>query len=305
VGDVAPRPLPRRSEGDVTRAWIGDEPVVSIRCSTYQHVDFIEDALRGFLGQDTDFPFEVLVRDDASTDGTADIVRDYADRYPGIIRAVLETENRYPMVRAGTVLGPMVRGSFIASCEGDDYWTDPAKLQVQHDGLVASPEFVVSHHAVLVAQDGFVTRPEKRSPRQCRDFTAAELARGARVITSSMLRRNVPLLEARGAHIGVDMWTRARLGLHGGAKWEPDIAPSVHRIHPGGVWSSRTESERACIQRDYFERFAEEFAAIDRQELASYYRRMASRLDLYARAASWHPSIARVMAFVRTHAWGS
>jgi len=305
TGDPMPSPLPRRSESDVTRGWQGDRPVVSIRCATYQHVGFIEDALRGFLGQDTDFPFEVLVRDDASTDGTAEIVRDYAERFPNVIRAVLETENRYPEVRAGSVLGPMIRGAFIASCEGDDYWTDSRKLQVQHDGLVEHPEFVASHHGVLVAEDGLVLRPEKRSSRQCRDFSAGELARGARTITSSVMRRNVPLLEPRGRPIAVDMWTRARLGLHGGARWEPSIAPSVHRIHPGGIWSTRDEVQRARIQSDYFARFSEEFSGIGRGDLARYYRRLSSGLDLYAHAAAVHPAVARAFGRIRTRSWGA
>jgi glycosyltransferase involved in cell wall biosynthesis len=305
TGDPVPAPLPRRSEADVMRRWQGDRPVVSVRCATYQHVGFIEDALRGFLGQDTDFPFEVLIRDDASTDGTAEIVRDYAERFPTIIRAVLETENRYPEVRAGSVLGPMVRGQFIASCEGDDYWTDPRKLQIQHDGLVEHRQFVVSHHGVLVAADGLVVRPEKRSPRQCRDFSAGELARGARIITSSVMRRNVPLLEPRGKPINVDMWSRARLGLHGGARWEPSLSPSVHRIHAGGIWSTKTEAERARIQSDYFARFAEEFAAMEHQELARYYRRMAFGLDLYARVAGSSRTIARMLGRIRTFSWGA
>lgn len=122
IGDPAPPLLPRRSEAEVVARWQGDKPVVSIECATYQHVTFIEDALRGFLGQDTDFPFEIPVRDDASTDGTADIVRDYAERYPSIIRAVLKTENRWPEVGPRQVLEPMVRGDFVARCEGDDYW---------------------------------------------------------------------------------------------------------------------------------------------------------------------------------------
>ena len=128
VGDPAPPPLPRRSEAEAMARWQGDKPVVSILCPTYQHVDFIEDALRGFLGQDTDFPFEILVRDDASTDGTAEIVRDYAERYPNIIRALPETENRYSEVKPLQALGPMVRGEFIAICQGDDYWIDPTFL---------------------------------------------------------------------------------------------------------------------------------------------------------------------------------
>jgi len=279
--------------------------VVSILCPTYQHVDFIEDAIRGFLGQDTDFPFEVLIRDDASTDGTAEIVRDYADRYPNVIRAVLETENRYPTVTAGVVLMPLVRGEFITVCEGDDYWTDPRKLAIQRDGLLRHPEAVASHHPVTVVEDGIVVRPEKRAPNQCRDFSPAELSRNARVIACSVMRRNVPLLRPTMGAISVDMWTRARLGLHGGARWEASIAPAVHRLHAGGTWSQRAEAERALIQHRYFVRFADEFRASGHHELSRYYRRLAGGLRLYAGVASIHPSIGRLMGRVRSRARGA
>lgn len=284
--------------------WAGDRPVVSIVCPTFQHAGFIEDALRGFLGQVTDFPFEVLVRDDASTDGTADIVRDYTLRFPNIIRAVLETENRYPQVRPASVLGPMVRGDFIATCEGDDYWIDPNKVQIQRDGLVAHPAFVASHHRVAVVESDVVVRPEKRAKRQCRDFTARELARGARIITSSVMRRNVTLLKSNDPALGIDLWTRARLGLHGGARWEGHIAPSVHRLHAGGVWSGRTEVERARAQSESFARFANEFRSAGHEDLARHYRRLAVALDLYARTAASHPAVSRAYASLRRLAWG-
>ena len=289
----------------MTAGWTGHRPIVSVLCATYQHVDFIEDAIHGFLGQETDFPFEVLIRDDASTDGTAEIVRDYAERYPNVIRAVLETENRYPSVSAGSILYPMVQGDLIAVCEGDDYWTDPSKLQVQRDGLLEHPEAVASHHPVTVVGDGSVVRPEKRALRHCRDFSAHELARGARIITCSVMRRNVPLLEARSGPLHVDMWTRARLGLHGGARWEPSIAPAVHRLHPGGTWSTRTEADRARVQRDYFTRFKEEFRLSGHEDLSRHYGRLAVALGLYERVASLHPTIARHMGAIRDRSWGA
>lgn len=305
TGDPAPPPPPVRSESEVTAHWSGDRPIVSVVCPTYQHGGFIEDAIRGFLGQTTDFPFEVLIRDDASTDGTADVVRDYSQRYPNVIRAVLETKNRYPDVRAGAVLGPLMRGDFVAVCEGDDYWTDPRKLQVQHDGLLEHPEAVASHHPVSVVRDGRVERPEKRTRRHCRDFTADELARGARIISCSVMRRNVALLEARTGSLHVDMWTRARLGLHGGARWEASVAPAVHRLHLGGVWSTRSERDRVWIQQQYFVRFAEEFRLNGQQELSDHYRRAALALGVYGRLAATHPVVGRLMATLRSRAWGA
>ena len=254
VGDPAPPPLPRRSEAEVMARWQGDKPVVSIRCATYQHVDFIEDALRGFLGQDTNFPFEILVRDDASIDGTAEIVRDYAERYPNIIRAVLETENRYPEVKAGQVLGPMVRGEFIAMCEGDDYWTDSDKLALQYRTLMSEGSLVASHHRCMVVTDGKISQIEKRRQRECRSFTTLELSSGGRLITSTVLHRRVPIRLHPEAQFIVngDEYLRTELGRFGGAIWQPEILPSVYRRHRGGVWSGQSPVEQSFVQVQSF-----------------------------------------------------
>jgi len=154
VGAPAPEPLPHRSEADIVATWEGDTPVVSIICPTYQHVGFIEDAIRGFLGQETIFPFEVIIRDDASSDGTDEIVADYRDRYPLIIRAILETENTYPAVKPGEVMFPLAKGEFIAWCEGDDYWIDSAKLQTQVRTLRCNRRAVLSHHQSIEIAGG-------------------------------------------------------------------------------------------------------------------------------------------------------
>lgn len=119
-------------------------PLVSISCITYNHKDFIRDALEGFLMQKTNFSFEVLIHDDCSTDGTTEIIREYADKYPNIIKPMYEQENQY---QNGKPYGsevwnyPRSKGKYIALCEGDDYWTDPFKLQKQVDFLEAHPEY--------------------------------------------------------------------------------------------------------------------------------------------------------------------
>ena len=121
-------------------------PLVAIRCITYNHEPYIRDALEGFVMQKTDFPFVAVVHDDASTDGTADIIREYAARYPHIIKPLYETENQYSkgdgsmsrmMNRAVVATG----AKYIALCEGDDYWTDPLKLQKQVDFLESHPDY--------------------------------------------------------------------------------------------------------------------------------------------------------------------
>lgn len=133
----APRPPTRlRSEAEILAGWNGsvNEPLVSIGCITYNHVKHIREAIHGFLCQETDFPFEVLIYDDASPDGTAEIVREYAAQYPRIIQAFCQSENQLSKgVKGGEIVLPKMRGRYIATCEGDDYWFDPRKLQVQAD----------------------------------------------------------------------------------------------------------------------------------------------------------------------------
>lgn len=125
------------------------KPLVVIRCITYNHEPYIKDALEGFLMQKTDFPFVAIVHDDASTDNTAGIVREYAEKYPDIIFPIFETKNQYSK-RDGS-LGEIMKtaqdatgAKYIAFCEGDDYWTDPLKLQKQVDFLESHPDYGIS-----------------------------------------------------------------------------------------------------------------------------------------------------------------
>lgn len=116
---------------------------VSIICNVYNHGPYVRDAMEGFVSQKTDFPFEVLVHDDASTDDSAAIIREYEEKYPEIIKPIYQTENQYskkvPIHK--TFQNPRVKGKYIALCEGDDYWTDPLKLQKQVDFLDAHPDY--------------------------------------------------------------------------------------------------------------------------------------------------------------------
>lgn len=111
---------------------------VSICCITYNHKPYLRQCLEGFLMQKTTFPFEILIHDDASTDGTTDIVREYAAKYPSQIYAIIQTDNKYSTKTRAiitTYMLPVARGEYIALCEGDDYWIDPYKLQKQTNVL--------------------------------------------------------------------------------------------------------------------------------------------------------------------------
>lgn len=124
-----------------------EEIIVSISCITYNHAPYIRQCLDGFLMQKTDFAFEVLIHDDASTDGTEEIIREYEMKYPNIIKPIYEKENQYVLGRRGskTFNYPRAKGKYIALCEGDDYWTDSYKLQKQVDFLEENPDFCLSN----------------------------------------------------------------------------------------------------------------------------------------------------------------
>ena len=111
----------------------GTVPLVSICCITYNHEKFICECLEGFLMQETTFPVEILIHEDASSDKNADIIREYRELYPKIIKPIFQSENQYkkkikPNVKYNY---PRALGKYIALCEGDDYWTDPLKIQSQ------------------------------------------------------------------------------------------------------------------------------------------------------------------------------
>ena len=142
-------------------------PLVSVVCLCYNQADTVGQTIESIVTQKTDFPFELIVHDDASTDGSADIVRDYAARYPDIIVPVLQTENQYHKCNiAYTHVMPRIRGQYVAVCEGDDYWTAPDKLARQVSVMQSDPGISMSFHAVTeLRADGEtrVFRPLKQS----------------------------------------------------------------------------------------------------------------------------------------------
>ena len=121
-----------------------DNPLVSICCITYNHAPYIRQCLDGFLMQKTNFKYEIVIHDDCSTDGTTEIIKEYAFKYPDIFVPLYEDENQYSKGVRGIsakFVYPKARGKYIALCEGDDYWIDENKLQKQVDFLESNPEY--------------------------------------------------------------------------------------------------------------------------------------------------------------------
>lgn len=123
-------------------------PLLAIKCLVYNHEPYLRQCLEGFVMQRTTFPYIAVVHDDASTDQSAAIIREYAEKYPDIIRPIYEEVNQYGKGTIGPIMDAAIPESvrYIAMCEGDDYWTDPDKLQRQVDFLEAHPEYSLCCH---------------------------------------------------------------------------------------------------------------------------------------------------------------
>lgn len=171
------------------------DPLVSISCTTFNHEPYIRQCLEGFLMQQCNFKYEILINDDASTDGTQEIIKEYREKYPEIIKPNFQTENQYSKGVRGMMPRfnfPRAIGKYIALCEGDDYWTDPLKLQKQVDFLEANPDYALCFHPIKILKpdgtlvDDFITKvPENYELRE-------NLASGDNYIhTPSVIFRNV------------------------------------------------------------------------------------------------------------------
>ena len=223
-------------------SWMDDRPViVSVYCITYNHRPYIEAALDGILSQKTSFRFEVLVHDDASTDGTGDVVNEYALRYPGTVRAVIEAENQYSkgIHIARDILNPISKGSYIALCEGDDCWTDPLKLQKQYDALRNHPECDICTHRALAVrngrQSGFIAPAARSRVIPCSRVIEGG---GAFVATASIFcrREAYTALTPIRSVAALDYAVQIQCSLRGGMVYLDDCM-CIYRQYLPGSWS--------------------------------------------------------------------
>jgi glycosyltransferase involved in cell wall biosynthesis len=137
-------------------------PKVSVCIPTYNHEKYIRQTLDGALMQQTDFEFEIVIGDDASTDNNQQVIQEYVDKYPNVFRAFLHKENQGPKEPKefggrNNVLQLLkaCKGDYVALCEGDDYWTDPLKLQKQVDFMEENQNYAICHHNMqVIYEDG-------------------------------------------------------------------------------------------------------------------------------------------------------
>lgn len=173
---------------------------VCVVCYTYNHSKYIREALNGFVMQEVDFPYKVIVHDDASTDGTSIIVREYAEKYPDIFIPIIQKENKYSqnIKIFDTIIRPYIDLEYLAFCEGDDYWTDKKKIKKQYDYMCNNPDVSLCVHNTLNITTKGEPLKEINQLDTDTDYSVEEiiLARGSGLFhTSSFLLKSKLRLE--------------------------------------------------------------------------------------------------------------
>lgn len=156
-----------------------EKPVISVCGMAYNHERYVRQALDGILMQKTEFPLEIIIHDDASTDHTTEIIREYEEKYPDIVKPIYQKENQYSQgIRISRQwIFPKAQGKYIAWLEFDDFWTDPHKLQRQVSYMETHPECSGTFHAANWLVDEKIIRNDRHFDREC-DVTPQQVILG-------------------------------------------------------------------------------------------------------------------------------
>lgn len=250
-----------------------DRPIVSICCLAYNHEKYIKDALDSFLMQKTDFPFEVLIHDDASTDSTGEIIREYEKKYPHIIKPIYQTENQYSKgIKniSGLFNFPRAQGRYIAMCEGDDYFTDPYKLKKQVEYLDAHPDCSLCFHSArMVTVDGSYTDGAMRPYKGDRKVEPEEIVDKTSGYAMNSMMFPVSVVENIPDYywncpIG-DIPMQLMMASKGYA-WYMDSPMSVYRVGVAGSWTNEMKTgDYQAKQEKYYLEMKEMYEEFDKE----------------------------------------
>jgi len=233
---------------------MANEIMVSIECTSYNHEKYIAEALESMLMQQTNFAYEILIHDDASTDRTAEIIRSYEKKYPDIVKPIYQTENQYSKgVLVELFNQERAQGKYIAVCEGDDYWTDPQKLQRQVDYMEAHPECSMCVHAAekvsaVTKKRVSIIRPSHKD----KIFTVEEAIEGGGELfaTNSILYslEKIPEMPEFYLNASIGDYPLVICGALSGTVFYMDWNMSAYRVEVEGSWTTVQVSDIAKKQ---------------------------------------------------------
>lgn len=215
------------------------KPLVSILCLSFNQEKYIAETIDSFLMQKTDFKFEIIIHDDKSIDNTTRILRGYEKKHPEMIKVIYEDENQFSKGNAANFINNMyndAKGKYIAWCEGDDYWTDPYKLQKQVDFMENNSDYSVSFHSAKVIYESGNGKdqifPDKGSQK---DFSINELLRGNFIQTNSVMYRKKNSYDLPKNIMPLDWYMHIYHAIDGKLGFIDEVM-SVYRKHEAGIW---------------------------------------------------------------------
>lgn len=276
----------KKTETEIIKNWKTQEnPVVSILCIAYNHENYIEEALDSFLIQETNYPFEIIIHDDASTDNTVNKIKAYAKKYPHIIKTILQEENQYSQGKMIDVfLFEKAKGKYYAICEGDDYWIDAKKLQIQVDLMEQNPECDMSFHASERRLNNDIHGKVFANPaKNNKVFSASEVILGKGYIPTASLvfrKKVVSNLPSFYHDSPVGDYPLQILGSVNGGILYINRVMSVYRQGIAGSWTSRTNNnvsqrekltQRMIETLDKFDMYLNKKYENEIREVKSYY----------------------------------
>lgn len=284
-----------------------NRPMVSVQCLAYNHEKYIRQCLEGLVAQKTNFKFEIVVHDDASTDGTVSIIKEYVEKYPHLIRPILEKENLYKtnQVKMRQIITEHLTGKYIAFCECDDYWTSADKLQRQVDFLEAHSDYSMCFHSAKKIYEYETISWLKCESIENRDYTATEVFVNWIIPTASIVCKR-EAIEYRSQLKGADrilngditiILSSAMLGKIRGMSEQM----SVYRVQSNGItYDERAKKNRALKAPFHFECIKENFPVVEQKVLddtiaKTYYERAAyldpfiDKMGCYLRSLHYNP----------------
>ncbi|MDX1760578.1 MAG: glycosyltransferase [Christiangramia sp.] len=251
---------------------------------TFQHESYIGPCLEGILNQHTDFPFEILLGEDGSSDGTREICQKYAARFPDKIRLFLHhPENKIKVQHMNTGNFNALynfysaKGKYIAFCEGDDIWVDSGKLQKQVDLLEAQPDLSLCFHSYIEVNKDLQPLPDEQvltQPKQ--HLSPKELQQlNFHPLLSTLCFRNTlngKLPEEMVQILNVDSFLISLLGNFGSGHFLSSIRPSYYRRHDSGIWSHRNKNRKLKSKILTYSKIAEFYQRNEKAELFNYFK---------------------------------